>query len=73
MEICYHASQIADIMELQPRISSHGVPLVYFSRRRENVLVYLSNAVENIAKKRDFYIRGIGQNGDPMDLKRMEK
>lgn len=58
MEICYHASQIADIMELQPRISSHGVPLVYFSRRRENVLVYLSNAVEKYCKETGFLYTG---------------
>ncbi len=39
----FHASQVANITELEPRISNHGVPLIYFSRKRENVLVYLSN------------------------------
>lgn len=42
----YHASPIAGIKVLEPRISNHGVSLVYFSQKRENVLVYLSNAVE---------------------------
>lgn len=46
----YHASPIADIKVLEPRTSNHGVPLVYFSRKRENVLVYLSNAVEKFCR-----------------------
>ena len=40
----YHASQTPDIKTLEPRISNHGIPLIYFSTKRENVLVYLSNA-----------------------------
>lgn len=42
----YHASPIGTIKRLEPRVSNHGVPLVYFSKKRENVLVYLSNAIE---------------------------
>ncbi len=40
----YHASPTKDLTTLEPRISNHGVPLVYLSKKRENVLVYLSNA-----------------------------
>ena len=42
----YHASQTGDIKVLEPRISNHNIPLIYFSEKRENVLVYLSNAIE---------------------------
>ena len=34
----YHASPIKGITQLEPRISNHGIPLVYFSKKRENVL-----------------------------------
>ena len=46
----YHASPTAGIRVLEPRASNHGVPLVYFSQKRENVLVYLSNAVEKFCR-----------------------
>ncbi len=46
MSVCYHASPIPDLRVLRPHVSNHGKPLVYFSQKRENVLVYLSNAVE---------------------------
>ena len=42
----YHASRTKDIKVLEPRVSNHKVPLIYFSSKRENVLVYLSNAIE---------------------------
>ena len=42
----YHASPIAGIKVLEPKVSNHNTPLVYFSKKRENTLVYLSNAVE---------------------------
>ena len=54
----YHASPEANIEILEPRISNHGVPLVYFSARRENVLVYLSNAVEKYCKETGFVYTG---------------
>ena len=41
----YHASPFGGITQLKPHVSNHGIPLVYFSKKRENVLVYLSNAV----------------------------
>jgi nicotinate-nucleotide pyrophosphorylase len=47
----YHASQVGGIKQLEPRISNHGVPLIYFSKKRENVLVYLSNAIEKYCKE----------------------
>lgn len=50
----YHASQVKDIKILEPRISNHNVPLIYFSLKRENVLVYLSNAIEKYCKETGF-------------------
>ena len=54
----YHASQVKDIKILEPRISNHNVPLIYFSLKRENVLVYLSNAIEKYCKESGFVHRG---------------
>ncbi len=54
----YHASPIKDLTTLEPRISNHGVPLVYLSKKRENVLVYLSNAVEKYCKETGFEHEG---------------
>ncbi len=54
----YHASPNADIKILEPRISNHNIPLIYFSTRRENVLVYLSNAVEKYCKETHFDYAG---------------
>ena len=50
----YHASQIGGIDVLEPRVSNHNTPLIYFSTKRENVLVYLSNAVEKYCKETGF-------------------
>ena len=50
----YHASPIPDIKTLTPHTSNHGKPLIYFSFKRENVLVYLSNAVEKHCRERGF-------------------
>ncbi|MBQ7955562.1 MAG: hypothetical protein IJ282_07400 [Lachnospiraceae bacterium] len=57
----YHASEIKDIEVLEPRTSNHGIPLIYFSKKRENVLVYLSNAVEKYCKETNFSYNGIWQ------------
>lgn len=46
----YHASPVGGIKILEPKASNHGVPLIYFSKKRENVLVYLSNAVEKFCR-----------------------
>lgn len=50
----YHASPVKDIAVLEPRISNHKTPLIYFSRKRENVLVYLSNAIEKYCRETGF-------------------
>lgn len=50
----YHATPTAGIKVLEPRTSNHGVPLVYFSKKRENVLVYLSNAIEKFCRDTGF-------------------
>ena len=54
----YHASKVKDLKVLEPRISDHGVPLIYFSQKRENVLVYLSNAVERYCRENGFSYDG---------------
>lgn len=54
----YHASQTAGIKVLEPGVSNHGEPLVYFSRKRENTLVYLSNAVEKYCRETGFEHHG---------------
>ena len=55
----YHASQTKNIKVLEPRISNHNVPLIYFSSKRENVLVYLSNSIEKFCKETNFDYSGI--------------
>ncbi|WP_314851689.1 hypothetical protein [uncultured Solobacterium sp.] len=54
----YHASQIEGITTLEPRVSNHDILLVYFSTKRENVLVYLSNAIEKYCKDSGFIYDG---------------
>lgn len=61
----YHASQIKDIKVLEPRISNHNIPLVYLSAKRENTLVYLSNAVEKFCKEKGFQHKGIWTKWGP--------
>ena len=55
----FHASQTEKIKILEPRISNHNIPFIYFSDKRENVLVYLSNAVEKICKEEHFMFDGL--------------
>ena len=55
----YHASQTKGIKKLEPRVSNHKIPLIYFSNKRENVLVYLSNAIEKFCKATKFNHSGI--------------
>ena len=50
----YHASPVKGIVTLEPRVSNHEKPLVYLSARRENVLVYLSNAVDKYCRETGF-------------------
>lgn len=57
----YHASGIKDISTLEPRVSNHKIPLIYFSKKCENVLVYLSNAIEKYCIEQGFKYSGIWQ------------
>ncbi len=57
----YHASNIKDLLILEPRVSNHNIPLIYFSKKRENVLVYLSNAVQKYCVEQGFEYSGIWQ------------
>ena len=50
----YHASNTGNIKELRPNVSNHNKPLVYLTTKRENSLVYLSNAVEKYCKETGF-------------------
>ncbi len=50
----YHASNTAGIKTLIPFSSGHAKPLVYFSTKRENTLVYLSNPVERYCREIGF-------------------
>ena len=61
----YHASPLGNISRLEPRISNHGIPLIYFSKKRENVLVYLSNAVEKYCRETGFAFDGTWQKWGP--------
>ena len=54
----FHASQTPNIVTLEPRISNDNVPRIYFSDKRENVLVYLSNAVEKTCREDGFVHTG---------------
>lgn len=54
----YHASQVSGLTMLEPHVSNHGTPLIYASCKRENVLVYLSNAVEKHCREVGFQHQG---------------
>ena len=47
----YHATQVGNLHKLIPHVSNHNIPFVYFSSKRENVLVYLINAIEKHCKE----------------------
>lgn len=61
----FHASQVKGITTLEPRTSNHNIPLVYLSTKRENTLVYLSNAVEKFCKEKGFAHEGIWSKWGP--------
>ena len=65
MKYLYHASPVGGIEILEPRISNHGDPRVYFSEKRGNTLVYLSNAVERFCKETEFSHKGIWSKWGP--------
>lgn len=58
MQLLYHASPVGGIETLEPRVSNHGDPRVYFSQKRENTLVYLSNAVEKFCIETNYPYNG---------------
>ena len=66
----YHASPTGSIRRLEPRVSNHGIPLVYFSKKRENVLVYLSNAVEKYCRETGFSYDGRWEKWGPYGFDR---
>lgn len=61
----FHASPTPNIKVLEPRISNHRIPLIYFSSKRENVLIYLSNAIEKYCKETSFKFDGQWQKWGP--------
>ena len=61
----YHASPTSGLTVLTPHVSNHGHPLVYFSKKRENVLVYLSNAVEKYCRDTGFVHTGRWEKWGP--------
>ena len=61
----YHASPIGNIKQLEPRVSNHGIPLIYFSKKKENVLVYLSNSIEKYCRETGFVYTGTCQKWGP--------
>ena len=61
----YHASPIRGITQLKPHVSNHGTTLIYFSKKRENVLVYLSNAIEKYCRETGFSYDGVWQKWGP--------
>ena len=61
----YHASPTGGLTVLTPHVSNHGHPLVYFSNKRENVLVYLSNAVEKYCRDTGFVHTGRWEKWGP--------
>ena len=61
----FHASPIGGIQQLEPRVSNHNIPLIYFSKKKVNTLVYLSNAIEKHCKDTGFEYHGVWQKWGP--------
>ena len=61
----YHASKVKGLSVLEPNVSMHEKPLVYLSRKRENVLIYLSNAIEKFCRESGFVYDGVYQKWGP--------
>ena len=57
-EIYYHAYQISGLSILKPHLFNHGIPLVNFSKKRGNVLAYLSNIIEKYCKETGYAYDG---------------
>lgn len=61
-----------------PHISNHNTPMIYFSTKRENVLIYLSNAIEKYCLETGFEHKGKWQKWGPYgfnkdDIQRIEE
>ena len=54
----YQGSPISNIKILQPHVSNHGESWVYLSTKRENTIVYLSNAIEKFHKDNNLKYEG---------------
>ena len=54
----YHASPVSGIQTLMPRPSDGGKTLLWFSVKRENVLVYLVNAIERFCRETGYAPNG---------------
>lgn len=65
----YHASPTPGIRVLEPRVSNHNTPLVYFSKKRENTLVYLSNAIEKFCTETGYIHSGKWTKWGPYGFK----
>lgn len=50
----YHASKTGNINILKPSISNHKKEYVYFSDKRENILIYVSNPIEKYCRENNF-------------------
>ncbi len=63
----YHASPIAGIECLIPHVSEHsrGIPQVFFSKKRENTLPYLCNAIQKYCRETGFLWDGPWTNWGP--------
>ena len=61
----YHASKVKGLSVLEPNVSMHEKPLVYLSRKRQNVLIYLSNAIEKFYRESGFVYDGVYQKWGP--------
>ena len=57
----FHASNVEGLSVLKPHVSNHNIPLIYLSKKRENVLVYLSNAIEKFCREEGFVHSGTWQ------------
>ena len=67
----FHASQIKGIQVLEPRISNHNLPLIYFRAREKMYWYILAMQSKKRVKRKIFSIQESGTSGDLMDLHRM--
>ena len=65
MRFMYHASPKEGIEILEPRISKQGEARVCFSEKRENTLLYLSNAIEKFCREKGISYSGSWQSWGP--------